>query len=59
MQRECVKCSGFLLFLLFATTCVGVTLYFLKQRRDHANDFSYSKFIFGTLKCEHMDMPPS
>jgi hypothetical protein len=35
-------------------TIVGFFIYFSKQRSDHSESFSYTKFILGSPKCENL-----
>ena len=35
-------------------TIVGFFIYFSKQRSDHSDSFSYTKFILGSPKCENL-----
>ena len=34
----------------------GSGLYFVKQRKDYANNWSTTKFLFGKVKCKSLDL---
>lgn len=38
---------------------IGFVGYFMKQRRDYAGEFSYTKFIFGTRACARFEKKDS
>jgi hypothetical protein len=38
-------------YLAFAIGILGFSKYAIKQYNDHKQDFSVTKFLFGTLKC--------
>lgn len=40
---------------ILITTVIGLGSYYLKQRRDHPNDFSHLKFLFGTPTCQRFE----
>jgi hypothetical protein len=42
-----------LLAAIILLVSVGVPLYYAKQKRDHGDNFSIAKFVFGTAECEH------
>jgi len=46
------KAEDITFVLAIITTLVGFTYYFIKQRHDHKNHFSFLKFIFGIKKCQ-------
>ena len=48
LYRQLKQISSVLLVIL---VIIGHSLYFLKQYKDHAHHWSYTKFIFGVPKC--------
>lgn len=39
-------------YTLLGLIVIGFVFYFLKQYRDHSDDFSVKTFLFGTLDCD-------
>ena len=40
-------------YLLITVASIGFIYYFMKESREHKNNFSYVKFLFGANKCDH------
>jgi len=45
------KARKWLLVTLVAVVFIGYVHYFIRARREFGTDFSYPKFVFGTVKC--------
>jgi hypothetical protein len=48
------KVRQWLLLVLIAVVFIGYVHYFIRARREFGTDFSYPKFVFGTIKCAHL-----
>ena len=48
------RVSDYLFNGVLITTVIGFGLYFKKQHTDYYNDFSYTKFMFGSPKCANL-----
>lgn len=46
-----LKINRSVLVISVLISIVGFILYFLKQKKDHASNFNYIKFIFGSPDC--------
>ncbi len=48
-----IKTYGKHLFIVCAI--VGFIFYFVKEKREHTKNFTYTKFLFGTNKCDNFN----
>jgi hypothetical protein len=48
------KIRSYLYVLIIIIICIGYIHYFLRARSQFGKDFSYSKFIIGTVNCAHI-----
>ena len=44
-----------LIGIMFLSTLYGFATYFQRQYEEHSEDFSYVKFLFGTVKCKSLE----